>query len=1027
MSLQDSSDDAILVEHETSVIVVEHGDDRPQIHSPSATTEFPESADDEAADGHMQQYNRPKTFRKLSNASSIISEIFHHSDTCEDRIRRKIKKANERDNAKDLIEFLRTTSPPPQNYMSVAYNMGEKREKKKRIPIWAICERLRARKGKKVAAKNAQPTTPPPALLMLPDSAVAGRTIGGHRYIAISIPVEHAHLGQQKEVAVVSRMRESQSHRSGHPSLPPASEDTGDSSESQLTSKPEPARQPSAADPLVGLHSATPAITSPKLTTLDEGFDEFSDFSVKDVGRHCPDERTASTVGYGTMDLQQTSGKGVLLKRRRSCWSWPAVSSHNSTREPVRANIHTYPAPPRLSSFRTRIGAAYDLGRGQSAFMFPDIEKALTSEMKAHRKSRPPKTPHLEHIGEESVTGPRMYDENDGVSGDTGGQPTQSLTADLPPVSRLPHGVDHLYHSPDTAGTSSRSTTTPEKEEALKFTPVMTVADVKPSLSMESIRGEEDDGDLTPRASVLQPALVPPDADTDTGGSREGRDSIATPPLGSLSIKRDRSLELLLARHPHLRNVTAPVRVQSPSRSSTDRSLISSPHEEMGRAVPRSDSHRELAQRYQELRETRDKDMSTLLDRLEQLEGKSDWWLNAVAPMVGNMTRSLSTRGGVYHDKDSLPELVATRPSFPCGRRAAADFAIASTAATTPLSITATASSTGNTDYLSCLSVSGSDPGPGSSFDSPPAMLSSGMAGNEQIGGRLGLFCQQQSNSFESVDSYGNGQQPHFCQGGGCYGFGPSVAGGGRCNFSYGCTGSRRGSFNSNRSSVYENNNMKMESLTWDDNIRRLDGDGSDPLAAALAASTTTTGHGMGVAVDRLPSRHGFLVDEFGFETSGPGLPLLNVTTPVVDCRDAVQRRQPLAIHNEKEEVVEEEDDDDVGGEGDITTSYTADDGAVPCTGPDWLRSDSISLGEGEEESANNGNDDGYGSDEHRETEWDTLEPLMRGLMETTRLDLGFGRTIGSSLMDLASREGIERQASESCVNGRNAMVAELE
>ncbi|KAL1838869.1 hypothetical protein VTJ49DRAFT_2093 [Mycothermus thermophilus] len=40
----------------------------------------------------------------------------------------------------------------------------------------------------KVLAKKGQ------GLITLPDSAVAGTTIGGHRYIAISIPVDHAHL-----------------------------------------------------------------------------------------------------------------------------------------------------------------------------------------------------------------------------------------------------------------------------------------------------------------------------------------------------------------------------------------------------------------------------------------------------------------------------------------------------------------------------------------------------------------------------------------------------------------------------------------------------------------------------------------------------------------------------------------------------------------------------------------------------------------------------------------------------------------
>ena len=84
------------------------------VHSPSTTGEAGET------ENQMLQYNRPKTFRKLSNSSSIISEIFRHPETCEDSLRVKIKRANDRDNSKELIEFLRTTSPPPQNRMQIA-------------------------------------------------------------------------------------------------------------------------------------------------------------------------------------------------------------------------------------------------------------------------------------------------------------------------------------------------------------------------------------------------------------------------------------------------------------------------------------------------------------------------------------------------------------------------------------------------------------------------------------------------------------------------------------------------------------------------------------------------------------------------------------------------------------------------------------------------------------------------------------------------------------------------------------------
>ncbi|KAK0733657.1 hypothetical protein B0T26DRAFT_31232 [Lasiosphaeria miniovina] len=143
-----------------------------------------------AMDTHLQQqYGRPKAFRKLSNASSIISDIFRHPDTTEDLLRWKIKRANDRDASRELIDFLRNTPPPLNNFMSIPDTYGRKPEpKRKRHPFfWALRKKLGMARAECNAAAS-------PGLIRLPDSAVAGRTIGGHRHIAISIPIEHAHL-----------------------------------------------------------------------------------------------------------------------------------------------------------------------------------------------------------------------------------------------------------------------------------------------------------------------------------------------------------------------------------------------------------------------------------------------------------------------------------------------------------------------------------------------------------------------------------------------------------------------------------------------------------------------------------------------------------------------------------------------------------------------------------------------------------------------------------------------------------------
>ncbi|KAI6622318.1 hypothetical protein MCOR07_004455 [Pyricularia oryzae] len=113
------------------------------------------------------------------------------------RLRMVIRQRRESQNLRELGEFLRSKTPPPSNYMSrenepaPAAALSELAKKNKKFSFKAVLARKPAResKGKQIA----QPLQP----IKLPDTAVAGRTAAGHRHIAISIPVEHSHLGPE--------------------------------------------------------------------------------------------------------------------------------------------------------------------------------------------------------------------------------------------------------------------------------------------------------------------------------------------------------------------------------------------------------------------------------------------------------------------------------------------------------------------------------------------------------------------------------------------------------------------------------------------------------------------------------------------------------------------------------------------------------------------------------------------------------------------------------------------------------------
>ncbi|KAL7920040.1 hypothetical protein ACQKWADRAFT_169114 [Trichoderma austrokoningii] len=85
---------------------------------------------------------------------------------------------DKQDNTMSLAEFFKTNEPPSGNFMSVPYVYGEDKERESK---WS----------KFMSIKKRSKSVPrPPVNIQLPDSAVSGVTSGGHRHIAISIPLD---------------------------------------------------------------------------------------------------------------------------------------------------------------------------------------------------------------------------------------------------------------------------------------------------------------------------------------------------------------------------------------------------------------------------------------------------------------------------------------------------------------------------------------------------------------------------------------------------------------------------------------------------------------------------------------------------------------------------------------------------------------------------------------------------------------------------------------------------------------------
>ncbi|GKU00014.1 hypothetical protein FLAG1_05927 [Fusarium langsethiae] len=86
------------------------------------------------------------------------------------------------DGIAELIDFLRNHSPPSGNFMSIPDDISPEDRGR-----WYRLRKL----GKRRRSLSKSPQT-----IRLPDSAVSGTTIGGHRHIAISIPLDASPFGR---------------------------------------------------------------------------------------------------------------------------------------------------------------------------------------------------------------------------------------------------------------------------------------------------------------------------------------------------------------------------------------------------------------------------------------------------------------------------------------------------------------------------------------------------------------------------------------------------------------------------------------------------------------------------------------------------------------------------------------------------------------------------------------------------------------------------------------------------------------
>ncbi|KAF5019904.1 hypothetical protein F66182_8066 [Fusarium sp. NRRL 66182] len=135
-----------------------------------------------SSDAHAPARTRPRA----KSASNLLNrsgqDVEFHDDTFIDQQQRQQEPGKPHDGLAELIDFLRNHSPPSGNFMSIPDHIAPGDRGR-----WHRIRKL----GKRTKSISKSPQT-----IRLPDSAVSGTTIGGHRHIAISIPLDASPFGR---------------------------------------------------------------------------------------------------------------------------------------------------------------------------------------------------------------------------------------------------------------------------------------------------------------------------------------------------------------------------------------------------------------------------------------------------------------------------------------------------------------------------------------------------------------------------------------------------------------------------------------------------------------------------------------------------------------------------------------------------------------------------------------------------------------------------------------------------------------
>ncbi|KAK3311374.1 uncharacterized protein B0T15DRAFT_507942 [Chaetomium strumarium] len=542
--------------------------------------------------------NGPKDYRQMLPSTAISSSQPPPGSRSKSALRHRSRKPDERGTTKELADFIRNTTPPPSNFMSTPSPSEEEHGKKsRRLPLWPFRKKTEKEEKKR--------------FIKLPDSAVAGMTIGGHRHIAISIPVEYAHLQPvtcKRPVSSAERPDDSArpKEQTGAPPFTPGGDDSL-SLPGPSNNSPTEGRRRGEAGKAPECRTVDTALTlRPAATPFQKG----------------PADTTVATTDTSSNREQRHRRESIVRSRSPNTESLPGTS----TRRPMyRDTLQKRPSTPESDC--TDSSELIYSDAATVRIPTPQVMADLRNSSQSRGSDTGTASFHTPELGYLPLTISSRetmnawdWNREDSPVFDRS-RPQRHSTDELASPHSAFHAQDFRRHTLSALASLESPFGEPGSPQSLYVTPLSVMADSQPSSLGQS---------AFPHNSTITSEVL----------AAHNRRSYRPPTRGKWPAQRISGIPNMrdknLSSAPCFSASESSLARPALTHRASAESIITNPYSTPAprpAARPTACVHQELVNRYEDPRQPPDRELSALAERLERLEHANERLLSTLVPL----------------------------------------------------------------------------------------------------------------------------------------------------------------------------------------------------------------------------------------------------------------------------------------------------------------------------------------------------------------------------------------------------------